>query len=288
MKKVAVLVSILLLLGISIFYLFENSFLSLRMKLKDIETPITQSVAKIVKEISIPPPLIAKDESYRSFLTKAGVFTWTNIQRSKNSNLPMLIPSMALNQIAELRFQDMFQKQYFAHVSPEGIEVSDVAQTLGYEFISLGENLALGNFEDDEVLVQAWMNSPGHRENILNHNYTEIGIAVGRDLYEGKNTWIGVQIFARPLSSCPQSDPLLETKIDTNNEIFKNLEAKTHVLLDELKSIRKQRGNREEYNQKVDEYNVLVGQINNLVAEIKIDIETYNNQVELFNVCILG
>ena len=54
------------------------------------------------------------------------------------------------------------------------------------------------------------MNSPGHRANILNGKFTQIGVAVGRGTFEDHEVWIGVQVFARPLSDCPQPNAALK------------------------------------------------------------------------------
>ena len=106
----------------------------------------------------------------------------------------------------------MFEKEYFEHKSPSGIGASDIAHDVGYEFILVGENIALGNFDGDEALVQAWMDSPGHRANILNKRYTEIGIAAEKGLYQGKMMWLAVQIFARPMSLCQNPNQLTKKR----------------------------------------------------------------------------
>ena len=71
--------------------------------------------------------------------------------------------------------------------------------------------------------MTAWMNSPGHRANILNPHFQEIGVAVGKGMYEGHETWIAVQSFGMPLSACPASDANLKIKIDANNGMIFNL-----------------------------------------------------------------
>ena len=64
----------------------------------------------------------------------------------------------------------------------------------------------MGNFKNDQDLVSAWLNSPGHRANILNTRFTEIGTAVLKGFYEGREVWMAVQEFGLPLSSCPNPD----------------------------------------------------------------------------------
>src|SRR6185369_15716694 len=119
------------------------------------------------------------------------------------SGLPALKENALLDKAAKKKLDDMFAQQYFEHINPQGKGPSDLAKSVGYDYIAIGENLALGNFKNDAELVQAWMDSPGHRANILNKQYTEIGVAVGQGTYEGKKTWLAVQEFGRPTSSCP-------------------------------------------------------------------------------------
>jgi hypothetical protein len=249
------------------------------------EESIPSFTERIEQKIFTPPPLEAEKEAPQSYLTVEGVIAWTNVQRAKEG-LPLLEESALLGEMAQAKVDDMFLRQYFAHESPLGVEVGDLAEEFNYRFIIIGENLALGNFQDDEVLVQGWMDSPGHRENILNERYFEIGVAVGRGTYNGAETWLAVQHFALPLSACPQPDAELKEEIDANQA---QLESLGNVLVEmerELKSLR--RGNRTAYNQKVDEYNSLVSQYNVLLEQTKALVEEYNLQIALFNDCASG
>lgn len=239
-------------------------------------------IHEIKKEVNAPPPLRAKIEAPRSFLTVAGVIDFTNRQRAENGLAP-LSNNQALNTSALVKAQDMFDKQYFAHESPDGKGVGDLVQTAGYEYIMIGENLALGNFLNDQVLVQAWMDSPGHRANILNSKYTEIGVGVIRGTYEGRNTWISVQHFGKPLSACPKPDGSLKQRINNNENLLNSLNSELETQKKEIDAYEAKRG--EEYNQKVDEYNALVNQYNILIEETKSLINQYNTQVNAFNAC---
>jgi len=177
----------------------------------------------------------------------------------------------------------MFEKQYFAHVSPLGIGVGDLAMQYGYEFIAIGENLALGNYENDQDLVQAWMDSPGHRENILNQRYEAIGIAVGKGLFEGSNTWLAVQSFGKPLSSCDLPDEALKQEIESLKTQIDDLESVLDMKRSELHDARPRRG--AAYNNQVQEYNQLVGRYNDLIAQVENLIVRYNIQINQFNEC---
>jgi uncharacterized protein YkwD len=114
-----------------------------------------------------------------------------------DSGLRQLTVSPILEEAARMKAEDMVEKGYFAHTSPSGLNPWYWFYRSGYEFIHAGENLAV-NFVDSEDVEQAWMNSPGHRANILNGNFTEIGIAAVPGTYKGKKTIFVVQLFGTP------------------------------------------------------------------------------------------
>jgi uncharacterized protein YkwD len=247
---------------------------------------INDVIETIHREISTPGALFAKIESSNANLTKGGVFAFTNKERI-NANLQIFTTSTLLDEVAKRRMKDMFAKGYFEHVSPTGDSASVEAELIGYEYISIGENIALGNFENDDVLVKAWMASPGHRANILNTKFTQLGVAVGKGLYNGKSTWIGVQIFARPLSLCAKLDVNLKNTIDSETKVIDELQGQINLVQAELEVLGKNKSrNREQYNQKVDEYNALAKEINSKIIILKADISEYNQDVRVYNTCI--
>jgi uncharacterized protein YkwD len=216
-------------------------------------------------------------------LTKEGVFLYTNSARAQNGALPALLYNTTLEHSAQLKLADMFAKQYFEHVSPTGVGPSDLAKTVGYEYVVVGENLALGNFENNAKLVDAWMASPGHRANILNVHYQEIGIAVGKGMYEGRETWLAVQSFGKPLSSCPAITTATKITIDTNNSQIAFLKNELDIKKALLESTPPHNPS---YNVVVGEYNALVPIYNTLVEATRILIAQYNAEVQAFNACI--
>jgi hypothetical protein len=243
--------------------------------------------ADIRKSITLPEPL-RKDDGKGYALTRAGVIKFTNAARAENGGLPALKESAKLDQAAVIRMEDMFKEQYFAHESPTGRDAEYGAKKNGYDYIALGENIALGRFNGDADLVTAWMNSPGHRKNILSTHYTEIGVAVGEGTFEGKKVWIGVQIFGRPMADCPQPSPELKTKIDALKAKLDSLGARADSLRVELENTPrpKTEAQRDAYNAKVDEYNRIIQDMNTAGAQIKILITEYNDQVARTNACI--
>ncbi len=286
MKKFRTLFLIFIIL-LGFFLFFQNEILDFyskfTLKLPEIEKEITGFLKpEVEKQISLPPPLRAEKEYPETFLTKAGVIQWTNRQREQYGLSP-LRENSKLDASTQAKVEDMFLNQYFAHESPTGEGVSDLVEKTGYQFIAIGENLALGNFQNDQMLVQGWMESPGHRENILNPHYQEIGVAVVKGTFEGETTWLAVQHFGMPLSACPQPSESLQAQIEANKTKIKELEITLEALMMEIKTSRPKRG--PEYNQKVAGYNNLVSQYNALVSETEVLIYQYNNQVRLFNQC---
>lgn len=105
-----------------------------------------------------------------------------------------------LEEAARLKATDMATRSYFAHTSPDGISPWSWLEAVGYSFLTAGENLAV-NFVDSEDVTNAWMASPGHKANIVNANFTEIGIATAKGTYKGKDAIFVVQFFGKPVVS---------------------------------------------------------------------------------------
>ena len=263
MRKVKwIFLALVFILG-GVFLYSERLFYTpqdvLRSAIKEIPQIIeaakeeTIEVAKEVKkEISSPPPLRVKKTAPVSVLTRAGILSQTNIQRKAERRVEFSENSK-LHQAAALKVADMFSRQYFAHVSPTGDQASDLVEKSGYKYLSVGENLALGNFSDDKDLVEAWMNSPGHRANILDTGFTEIGAAAERGMFEGEETWLAVQIFAKPFSACPQLDESLKLLIDSSEKQIDEFSKTAGALRVQIENEDpKTKKEIEEHNQKVD------------------------------------
>jgi hypothetical protein len=138
--------------------------------------------------------LIASDELVRS----------TNAARHENQK-STLATSALLQRAAQLKASDMATNGYFAHTSPAGFTPWHWLNVVGYKYASAAENLAVNFIEPGDV-HRAWMNSLGHRQNILNSAYTEIGIASARGMYHGHETIFVVEFFAKPLVSALAPD----------------------------------------------------------------------------------
>lgn len=102
------------------------------------------------------------------------VINLTNAERSKKG-LPALKADTQLNGVAQKKSVDMQQNNYFSHTSPTYGSPFDMMRDFGVTYKSAGENIAQGQRTPQEV-VTAWMNSEGHRKNILSGNFTHIGV----------------------------------------------------------------------------------------------------------------
>lgn len=134
-----------------------------------------------------------------------------------------------LSKAAAAKAKDMFEDDYWAHTAPDGTEPWDFIDASGYKYSYAGENLAV-DFANSSSVVNAWYDSPTHRDNLLNKNYTEIGFAVVDGELNGRKTTLVVQMFGRPRYISPnlaaaKTEPLESVVIpapaaalETNNE----------------------------------------------------------------------
>lgn len=97
-----------------------------------------------------------------------------NAERAK-AGLKPLAANLQLARIARLKAEDMRDKNYFSHESPTYGSFFNMLGQFGISYRTAGENIAAG-YSTPEAVVAAWMNSPGHRSNILNANFTAIGV----------------------------------------------------------------------------------------------------------------
>ncbi len=130
-------------------------------------------------------------------ITTSKLFELTNSERTHNHLTPLAMNDK-LNQAAAKKAQDMFQKNYWAHFGPHDETPWDFILASGYKYEYAGENLAK-NFLFSKGVVDAWMNSKTHRENLLRPEYTEVGFASVNGIINGEETTLVVQMFGKPL-----------------------------------------------------------------------------------------
>jgi hypothetical protein len=149
---------------------------------------------------------------YATDITPVNLLTLTNQQRTANGLAPLRLDAR-LNQSATLKASNMFSENYWAHVSPSGIQPWYWFQQAGYNYSYAGENLAK-DFDTSAGTVDGWMNSPGHRANILNAYYTDVGFAVQNGTLVGGQTTLvvahsgsisGRAVAAAPIAPTPKA-----------------------------------------------------------------------------------
>ena len=280
---------ILLILIIGLFFILGltlwKKVLTKEILLKE---PISFKIPS--KEILAPEPLtFLIEKETESVLSNEEIIKFTNYYREEN-DIAELNTNQLLMEAAEAKLNDMFQKQYFAHVSPEGDDAGIILKEIGYDYLVVGENLARGYFKDSKDLVDGWMKSPDHRENILNPKFREIGVAQREGKFQGKEQYLAVQIFASPLSLCPLPDESSLSQIQEKEEELEELTKKAEILRKEIEKESQEEFESEAEFQvvqdKIKTYNALVRRINKLSKELETLILNYNSQVNSFNTCI--
>jgi len=136
---------------------------------------------------------------YAANISVDEVISLTN-QKRLESGLEELAYSSALAEAAKAKGEDMLNKDYWAHVAPDGTEPWDFFLDFGYKYRYAGENLAR-DFSNPTNVVEAWMASSSHKENLLSPKYDEIGVAVVEGDLSGADTTIIVQLFGNRSSS---------------------------------------------------------------------------------------
>lgn len=117
-----------------------------------------------------------------------------NVERSKRG-LQTLTLNAQISKVARIKSQDMVNKRYFSHTSPTYGSPFKMMESFGIRFSTAGENIAYGQKTPAEVM-RGWMNSPGHRANILSKTYTNIGVGMAKTS-TGVKYW--TQLFTKPL-----------------------------------------------------------------------------------------
>ncbi len=144
-----------------------------------------------------PSTLFAQQEY--ALLTPEALVKLTNVERREES-LALYRVNTMLAAAAEEKAKDMATRGYFSHATPEGEKTWRLVRDEGYQFSRVGENLAV-KFSDPERIVSSWLASPGHRANLLNEKFVDIGVGLAEGMYQGATTTFVVALFAAPLPS---------------------------------------------------------------------------------------
>jgi uncharacterized YkwD family protein len=119
------------------------------------------------------------DTSIDNLSFEQQVVALVNEQRAANGLAPLTL-SQSLSDVARAKSQDMHDNNYFSHTSPTYGSPFDMLSAFGISYRTAGENIAMG-YSTPEAVMNGWMNSAGHRANILNANYTQIGVGYVAD-----------------------------------------------------------------------------------------------------------
>lgn len=155
-----------------------------------------QSVAWAARPADTPAPVTGQVLAYASDITPVDLLASTNAERTAAGVPPLRLDSR-LNQSAKLKAENMFAENYWAHSSPSGIDPWHWFVQAGYKYAYAGENLAK-DFDTSAGAVEGWMNSPGHRTNMLSTNYTDVGFAVMNGTLVGGETTLVVAHYGKP------------------------------------------------------------------------------------------
>lgn len=155
------------------------------------------SLLPVQKVASSAPQVLA----YATNINRADLVAQTNAARAANG-LAGYSENAQLNVAAQLKANDMIANNYWAHTSPSGVQPWYWFTAAGYDYASAGENLAYG-FATSDGVVNGWMNSPGHRANILGA-FQDVGhgIANGEN-YQGNQNTVVVAHYGKPRATPP-------------------------------------------------------------------------------------
>lgn len=148
--------------------------------------------------IQVSAPITGNVLGYATNISPDEIIRLTNVKRAENGLSPLTY-NATLSQAALAKGNDMINKNYWAHVAPDGTQPWAFFLNAGYKYKYAGENLAR-DFNDSASTVDAWMASPSHRENMLSPNYKEIGVAVVNGSLTGSETTLVVQFFGTGVS----------------------------------------------------------------------------------------
>jgi hypothetical protein len=144
----------------------------------------------------------------------------TNEKRAEKGLKPLTL-NTELSQAAHKKADYMFAKNFWAHIGPDGTTPWYFIRNAGYDYVYAGENLARGYTTAPDV-VDAWMASPSHRENIMSPNYSDIGFFTESGSLTGSDTVLVVEMFgtratdSQDISSADASGAAIPANTDSS------------------------------------------------------------------------
>lgn len=131
-----------------------------------------------------------------------------------NLRLPVLRESPILDQAAVDKAQDMLLNQYFSHNGPDNKTLASWLKLVKYDYQVAGENLAMG-FASPEEVVNGWSKSKTHYQNMVDRDFTEIGVGVAAGIYKNYDTTLVAQYFGTPVAKVVYSDYQINAQTDS-------------------------------------------------------------------------
>lgn len=168
--------------------------------------------------------------SYATNTSDPGLLDATNKARAENGLSPLKY-SVVLDQAAQEKAKDMAARNYWSHNTPDGKEPWIFFESAGYKYYKAAENLAYG-FGDSDTTVVGWMNSPSHRDNVLDKELTEVGFGIiNVENYQNKGQeTIVVAMYGLPANASVATAPEVKIGGGAPNAVFAssntNLESK--------------------------------------------------------------
>jgi len=208
------IIKIIILVGIIIgmMWFFDIDNFELKNSKKETSDKIKDQVEQVP---------ILRNETVNQFFDRNFEGTLDEIialanQSRQAEGLPALIRNETLVQSAMAKAQDMKTEGYFEHISPEGLQPWFFAEQLNYKYKTFGENLAEGFFSAEEV-HEAWMNSEGHRKNLMAADFAEIGVAILDFEQNDLKSYLIVQHFGTQLTKSDLEPSVICKKKDKKN-----------------------------------------------------------------------
>jgi len=165
------------------------------MRLLSREALILYAILAVFVFIILSPWLDFKITGLLANLTQQLIIQEVNPLREKKLKI-----NEKLTRAAQLKAEDMIARNYFDHTGPDGELFWAWLDKVDYDYAVAGENLAI-DINDSKVLIDAWINSPSHAKNILNENFTDIGIGIAKGKIGDRKTIVVVMFLAREKAS---------------------------------------------------------------------------------------
>lgn len=223
----------------------------------------------------------------RDQITAENIIFFTNRERIAKKLNPVKY-SGKLSKSAKAKGSDMLQYNYFAHESPQPShhDFSYFIDQQNYQFIRISENLAMGEFTTAQEVVTAWMNSPGHRANILYANYRDIGVSISNKKNKnGGSDIVIVQHFGTPKTSCVDIPQELTEQLETISNDANQAKERADSLKSEIDAQTKSLDEKNLYDL-IETYNTTIRSYNALVDKFKKITDLYNVEAKKYNTCI--